>query len=65
VNAVGLERDNLDVLPGGGDGDPAEAVGRDVVADVEAERVAEEAERVVGSWTGMNVMETVTAMRRP
>ncbi len=41
--AVGLEQDDVDVLAGSTDGDPAEAAGRDVVADLEAESVAVEA----------------------
>ena len=47
-----LEQDDVDVLPRGADGDPTEAVGRDVVADLEAERVAVEAERGVGVVDG-------------
>jgi hypothetical protein len=49
---VRLEQDDVDVLSGGADGDPAEAVGRHVVADLEAERVAVEAERGVGVVDG-------------
>jgi len=51
-------------LPRRADGDPAEAAGRDVVADIEAERVAVEAERGVGVVDGMNIAERVTAIRR-
>jgi len=60
-----LEQDDFDLLPGGADGDPAEAVGSDVVADLEAERVAVETERGVGVMEGMNIADTVTDMRRP
>src|SRR6185312_13300365 len=42
----------VDVLSRGGDGDPAEAVGRDIVADLETERVTVEAERGVGVVDG-------------
>jgi hypothetical protein len=42
-----LEQDDVDVLPLGADGDPAEAFIRDVEADLEAERVAVEEERFV------------------
>ena len=52
TTAVRLGQDDVDVLPRGADGDPAEAVGRDVVADLEAERVAVEAERGVGVVDG-------------
>jgi len=38
--AVRLGQDDVDVLSRRTDGDPAEAVGGDVVADFEAERVA-------------------------
>ena len=43
-----LGQDDVDVVTRGADGDPAEPVGRDVVADLEAERVAVEAERGLG-----------------
>src|SRR3954452_4803308 len=46
--AVRLEQDDVEVLPQGADGDPAEAVGRDVVAHLEAQRVTVEAEGLVG-----------------
>ena len=49
---VRLGQDDVDVLPRGADGDPAEAVGRDVVADLEAERVAIEDERGIGIVDG-------------
>ena len=52
ATAVRLEQDDVDVLPRGADGDPAEAVGRDVGADLEAERVPVEAERGVGVVDG-------------
>ena len=39
-----LEQDDVEVLPRGADGDPAKAVGRDVVAYLETQRVALEAE---------------------
>ena len=52
TTAVRLEQDDVDVLARGADGDPAEAVGGDVVADLEAERVAVEAERLVGIVDG-------------
>src|SRR3954468_2378589 len=39
-----LRQDDVDVLVRGADGDPAEAMGGDVVADLEAERVAVEDE---------------------
>src|SRR5947199_798867 len=42
--AMRLEQDDVDVLFRGADGDPAEAAGCDVVADLETERVAVEAE---------------------
>jgi len=47
TTAVRLGQDDVDVLSRGADGDPAEAVGGDVVADLEAERVPVEAERGV------------------
>jgi len=50
--AVRLEQDDVDVLPRGADGDPAEAVGRDVEADFEAQSVAVEDERGVGVVDG-------------
>jgi hypothetical protein len=45
TTAVRLEQDDVDVLVGSADGDPAEAAGRDVIADMEAERVAVKAKR--------------------
>src|SRR5581483_3134699 len=50
--AVRLEQDDVDVVPRGADGDPAEAVGRHVVADIEPECVAVEAQRGVGVVDG-------------
>jgi hypothetical protein len=52
TTAVRLRQHDADLLSGSADGDPAEAVGRDVVADLEAERVPIEDERGVGVVDG-------------
>src|SRR5690606_8702355 len=48
ATAVGLGEDDAHVLTRGADGDPTEAVGGHVVADLEPEGVAVEAEGLVG-----------------
>ena len=50
--AVGLEQDDVDILAGCANGDPTEPLGRDVVADLEVERVAVEAECGIGVVDG-------------
>jgi len=50
--AVGLGQDNVEILPGGAHGHPAEFAGLDVVADLETQRVAVEAERDFGVVDG-------------
>src|SRR5271168_1275941 len=52
TTAVRLEQHDVDVLLRGADGDPAEALGRDVGTNLETERVAVEAERGVGVLDG-------------
>src|SRR5580698_1572140 len=50
--SVRLGQDDVEVLPGGADGHPAELARLDVVADLETERVAVEAERGLGVVNG-------------
>ena len=52
TTAVRLGQDDVDVLSRGANGDPAEALRRDVGADLEAERVAIETQRNVGVVDG-------------
>ena len=52
TTAVRLGQDDVDVLSRGANGDPAEAFGRDVGSNFEAERVAVETERSVGVVDG-------------
>ena len=49
-------------LGGGADGDPAELLAGDVVAQFEAERVAVEGQCAVGSWTRTKQVESVRFM---
>src|SRR4051812_12543615 len=47
-----LRQHDADVLAGRTNGDPAEALGRDIVADLEAESIPVEAEGLVGVVDG-------------
>ena len=58
-----VRQDDRDAGLGGcADGDPAEVLAGDVVAQLEAERVAVEGQRAVGTWTSTKHWESVRLM---